>query len=46
MDRLGLDVAEAPLATGIGRQGRVELTFVEIRPQAVGEIQLRVGDLP
>ena len=38
--------AEAALTSGIGRNGGIERGAIEIRPQEIGEVQLRVGKLP
>src|SRR5687768_6344682 len=37
---------EAPLARAIGFDRRVERRTVEVRPQRLGEVELRIGELP
>src|SRR4051812_8851893 len=38
--------AEAPLAAAIGFERFIERSAVEVRPKRVGEVKLRVGELP
>ena len=41
-----LGAAEAPLAAGVPGERRIERRGVEVGPEDVGEVQLRVGELP